>query len=133
MGNPPPRPTIIIDECLPRHQLRTFLASRGYTVYTVGEVFPSGSPDASILAVAELHAAIILSSDTDWRTLLTTVHGNQGKFRRAGRILFNCDHSVIMSRLVALIDDIEREYEVAQLIGRQLIVRITGHTFTIDK
>jgi len=128
-----PRPTIIIDECLPRTQFRTFFEGRGYTVYTVGEAFPSGSPDSVVLAAAELRAAIVVSSDTDWRTLLSSVRGQKGVVGRAGRILFNCDHSIALARLEEFIDDIEREYALAQRTGRRLIMRITGGNYTVER
>ncbi len=135
MDDPPDKPIIFVDECLPLRQFRTFFQGRGYVVYGVGEGFPSGAPDQAVLAAADAHAAIVVSSDTDWRKLLTTVGQaqQQGRYKRAHRILFNCDHAVAIKRLEALIDDVEREYVTAIAKKRQLIMRITGSTFTVER
>ena len=125
---------IFIDECLPLASFRAFLEARGHVVYGVGEGFPSGSPDQSVLAAADARGAVVFTSDRDWRQLLKQVgEGNRGQFRRAGRVLFNCDHAVALRRLEAPIDDIEREYAVAIGSGRQLIMRITEGNYTVER
>lgn len=129
----PSRPTVIIDECLPAHRFRTFFEGRGYTVLTVGEAFPSGSPDAAVLALAVSREAVVISTDQDWRKLIGSAAGHRGKVRRAGRILFNCHHHRAFPRLEMLIDDIEREYDAAIAAGRTLLIRITESTFTVEK
>lgn len=128
-----PRIILFIDECLPLASFGTFLEARGHVVYGVGEGFPSGSPDQAVLAAADAQGAVVVSSDRDWRQLLKQVKGSGGRFRRAGRILFNCDHSVAVRRLEALIEDIEREYELAARAGRQLIMRITEGNSTVER
>jgi predicted nuclease of predicted toxin-antitoxin system len=126
--------TLFIDECLPLTSFRTFLQGRGHLVFGVGEAFPSGSPDQSVLAAADARGAVVVTSDRDWRQLLRQVReGERGRFKRAGRILFNCDHSVALRRLEALIEDIEREYELATRSGRQLIMRITEGSYTVER
>lgn len=126
--------TLFIDECLPLTSFRAIFENQGHEVIGVGEGFPSGSPDQSVLAAADDRGAILISSDKDWRQLLRQVgHGDRGRFRRAGRILFSCDHSVALQRLDALIDDIEREYELAMRLGRQLIMRITEGNYTVER
>ncbi|MDP9439035.1 MAG: DUF5615 family PIN-like protein, partial [Actinomycetota bacterium] len=131
MDEPPETAVIFVDECLPLRQFRTFFENRGYIVYGVGEGFPRGAPDQAVLAAADAQAAIVVSSDTDWRKLLTTVgEGQQGRYKRAHRILFNCDHAIAINRLEALFDDVEREYATAIASGRRLIMRITTSAFT---
>lgn len=127
------RPTVIIDECLPARSFRAFLAPRGYTVLTVGEAFPSGSSDEAVLALAESLSAVVISTDRDWRGLLSRVQGNQGRIRRAGRILFTCRHDRVIFRLERLIEDIERQYSSAIAERRTLMIRVTESTFTIEK
>lgn len=128
-----PRITLFVDECLPLASFRAFLEARGHVVYGVGEGFPSGSPDQAVLAAADVQGAVVVSSDRDWRQLLRQVKGSGGRFRRAGRILFNCDHSAALRRLEALIEDIEREYDLATRAGRQLIMRITEGKYTVER
>ena len=55
------------------------------------------------------------------------------RYRRAGRIHFNRDHSVALARLDALFHDIERVCQLASATGRQLIMRITGGAFTVKR
>jgi hypothetical protein len=130
-----PRPTVIIDECLPQAQFGGFFSARGYPVLTVGQAFPRGSPDSAVLAVAEVEAAIIVSTDRDWRGLLRNVPaGWKGGAGRAGRILFNnCNHATALARLQELVDDIEREIDLARRSGRRLLIRITQTTFTTER
>ena len=126
--------TLFIDECLPLTSFRAVFEERGHTVYGVGAAFPSGSPDQSVLAAADAQGAVVVTSDKDWRQLVRQVgEGGRGRFRRAGRILFNCDHSIALRRLQALIEDIEREYELARRSDRQLIMRITAGNYTVDR
>lgn len=129
-----PSITFILDECMPLASFRTFLEQRGHTVYGVGEAFPSGSPDQSVLAAAEQLSAVVVSTDFHWRGLLNqAAPGNKARTRRAGRVLFNCDHHVAIDRLAALIDVIEREYELAQRAGRRLMMRISEGEFRVER
>ena len=134
MDEPPSRMLVFIDECMPADWFRETFESRGHEVRGVGEGFPSASPDPSILAAADSYGAVVVSTDKDWRLLVQRVAaGERGQFQRAGRILFNCSHVVAMARLHELIEDIEREYTVAQRTGRQLIMRITGGNFRVER
>ncbi len=128
-----PLPTFIVDECLPAPVFRPFLESRGFTVLTVGEAFPRGSPDRAVLAVAEVERAIVISSDAHWRTLLDQVHGHKGTAQRAGRILMNCDHAEAFGRFQQLFEDIEREIAAAYRAGRRVMIRILLGSIRIDK
>jgi len=130
-----PRMLAFVDECLPSHAFRSFLEERGHEVRSVGEGFPSGSPDRSILAAADPEAAVIFSADSRWQTLIKGIEQDEerGQFRRAGRILFNCPHDVAIDRLMQLIDVIEREYEVASRTGGRLIMRITGGNYRVER
>lgn len=118
---------------LPARSFRALLEPRGYTVLTVGAAFPSGSSDEAVLVLAESLSAVVISTDRDWRGLLSRVRGSQGRIRRAGRILFNCRHDQVILRLERLLVDIEREYDSAIAEGRTLMIRITESTFTIEK
>lgn len=129
----PPRPLIIVDECLPAELFRSFLLDRGYRVATVREAFPSGSPDPAILAIAEIESAVILSTDQDWETLLRQVTGHKGRVGRAGRIVFRCKHQQAFPRLVQLIDFLEREYAESVAEGRRFLVRVTETRVTVDR
>jgi hypothetical protein len=125
-----------IDECVPEEAFRSILEARGHTVKAVGEAFPSGSPDPSILAAAEAHGAVVFTTDSDWRALIRKVNTEEGRGyvrKRAGRVLFNCGHPMAIQRLTELIEDIEREFLRSQACGGQLIMRITGGNFRVER
>lgn len=126
---------VFIDECLPSATLRSIFEERGHVVEVVGQGFPGGSPDRSILAAADQIGAVVISSDNDWRTLIRSVTDSKrrGQFRRAGRILLDCPHDVAIQRVRELIETIEFEYRIAQSRGQQLIMRITGGNFRVER
>ena len=126
---------VLIDECLPSASLRAIFEERGHIVEVVGQGFPGGSPDRSILAAADKVGAVILSSDTDWQSLIRSVGDSKrrGQFRKAGRVLLNCPHNVAIERVRDLIETIEFEHRIAQSRGHQLIMRITGGNFRVER
>jgi len=126
-------PPVLIDECMPAAQFREFFEARGYTVYTVGEYLPKGSEDDVVLAAAAACGAIVVTNDGDFRRLLDKAPGSRGRLKRAGRIVFACDHSKAIHRLGALIDDIEREYREAVQHKRRFLVRISNVQFSVTK
>ncbi|HEU0114717.1 MAG TPA: hypothetical protein VFQ80_08570, partial [Thermomicrobiales bacterium] len=65
----PPKPLILIDECMPS-TVATFFASRGFPVAAADEAFARRPPDRLMRAVAEQEAGIVANCDNDWRKLL---------------------------------------------------------------
>lgn len=126
---------VFIDECLPSASLREIFEQRGHTVEVVGQGFPGGSPDLSILAAADAMGVVVVTSDTDWQSLIRSVANSRrrGQFRNAGRILLNCPHNIAIDRVRDLMDTIEFEYGIAQTRGHQLIMRITGGNFRVER
>jgi hypothetical protein len=126
---------VFIDECLPEQAFRAVLEPRGHAVRSVGEAFPSGSPDPAVLAAAEAQEAIVFTADSDWKTLVRNIKSDEGRagVRRAGRVLFNCEHPVAIQRLQELIEDIEHEFDRAQRLGKPLIMRITKGNFRVER
>lgn len=126
---------VIIDECLPADAFRAAFEARGHTVRTVGEGFPSGSPDRSIHVAADALGAVVVTSDSDWQTLIRRLPSDLEKhrFRAAGRILFNCSHPVAIRRLDELMDDIEEEFAKSQKRGIPMLMRITGGNFRFER
>lgn len=110
---------VIVDECLGTKRVRDILEPRGHTVVGVGTAFPSGAPDASILAFAADKGAVQLTTDNDFKTLGHRAGEQTGRLKRANRIVFvRCDVLKAVQRLEALIDDIEREYELHCRLGQ---------------
>lgn len=127
------RPPILIDECVPVPRIQALLEGRGYEVLTVGAYLPKGSLDQEVLAGAADRGAVILTHDADFKSLIAKAPGHQAKLKKAGRIVFRCDHSQIPARLQQLIDDIEREFDAAQHAGRAFLLIITADRFTVQK
>jgi hypothetical protein len=125
-----------IDECLPADSFRSILEDRGHTVKAVGDAFPSGSPDPAILAAAIELGAVVFTADSDWRLLVRRIATEEGRGfvqKRAGRVLFRCPHPVAIRRLEELIEDIEREFELARRQNRPLLMWITGGNFRVER
>lgn len=125
-----------IDECLPAESFRTILEARGHTVRTVGEAFPSGSPDPAVLAAAKEHGAVVFTADSDWRLLVRRISTEEGRGfvqKRAGRVLFKCSHPIAIERLQELIEDVEREFAIAERHKKPLLMWITGGNFRVER
>ena len=125
---------VIIDECFGAYQIREFFEARGHIAEGVGSAFPRRTPDPSILAFADKHAAVVVTRDNDYKTLKARAAGEIEGFRRAHRIVFvSCDGPKAMRRLEALIEDIEREYRYHCERGMRMTMWITGGNFRVER
>lgn len=131
MGEEPVLPSVLIDECMPR-SFGEFFTSIGWTVYGVGELLPSGSPDASVVAAALDVGAIVVTTDSDYRELKKLAIGHVGRLEASDRIWFKkCSHVKARYRLEELIDVVQREYLLAKAVNRRFTIHITPESFTV--
>lgn len=122
---------LLIDENVP-DSVTNFLRERGHEVLLVREIQPRGTPDPVIAALADKTSAIIVTFDSDFRSLAKRWGVGRGRFRRCGRISFKCDYPKALGRIQQLIERIEREYElIADQSDARLMVQITATTFTV--
>lgn len=112
--------------------LGEYFAAQGYQVYAVGELLPAGSPDASVVAAALDVGAIIVTMDSDFRSLRANNQGYGGRLERSDRIFFKkCSHAEALGRIQELIDTINAEYQYAKAANRKFFMQITRDTFTV--
>ena len=79
---------------------------------------PEGTQDPIVAKVAQDLSAILLTDDSDFKTIVKRrPDGQKRRFRKLSRVNLDCKHFQVVKRLEAAISLIEFEYEIAQ--GRQ--------------
>lgn len=105
---------LLIDENVP-HSVAQIFIERGHDVRFVRDLFPAGTPDPVIAAIGDRLAAIVVTWDRDFETLVRRVpEGNRARFRRLGRISFRCNEVRGRELLLRWIGMIEYHYERAR-------------------
>jgi predicted nuclease of predicted toxin-antitoxin system len=108
---PPMR--LLIDENVPR-SVAEFFASRGHSVQYVRDLLPPSTPDPVIAQIGDRLSAIVVTWDRDFRKVASRVPaGNRTKFRRLGRISFQCKEPRGVPLLELWIESIEFHYQQA--------------------
>jgi predicted nuclease of predicted toxin-antitoxin system len=104
---------LLIDENVP-NSVALLFAERGHDVRFVRDLFPAGTPDPVIATIGDRLAAIVVTWDRDFETLIQRVpEGNRTRFRRLGRISFRCNEVKGRELLAKWIAMIEFHYEQA--------------------
>jgi predicted nuclease of predicted toxin-antitoxin system len=104
---------LLIDENVP-NSVAQFFVERGHEVRFVRDLFPGGTPDPVIATIGDRMAAVVVTWDRDFETLVQRVPaGNRARFRRLGRISFRCNETRGRSLLERWIDLIEFHHERA--------------------
>ncbi len=104
----------LADECVAESACK-FLEERGHEVIRAKDTVPEGTEDPIVAKVAEDLAAILLTDDADFRTIIARrPDGQRRRFRKLSRVHLACKHSQAINRLAAAIALIEFEFELAQ-------------------
>lgn len=112
---------LLIDENVP-NSVAHFFVDRGHDVRYVRDLFPGGTPDPVIATIGDRMAAVVVTWDRDFESLVQRVPaGNRARFRRLGRISFRCNETRGRILLERWIDMIELHYERA---GRNADLRM---------
>ena len=108
-----PRMLLLIDENVPV-SVSAFFASRGHDVRYVRDLFPAGTPDPVIATMGDRLAAIVVTWDRDFESIVKRVpEGNRAKFRRLGRISFRCNEAKGKELLKRWIEHLEFHFSRA--------------------
>jgi predicted nuclease of predicted toxin-antitoxin system len=105
---------LLIDENVPQ-SVADFFVERGHDVRFVRDLLAAGSADPVVALIGDRLSAIVVTWDRDFDKLVSRVpSGNQGRFRKLGRITFSCNEVNGRKRLADWIDHIELHYAKAQ-------------------
>jgi hypothetical protein len=114
-----------VDHCVPDSVGRV-LHDAGHEVILLRERIAPDSPDPLVAAVSELHGAVLISLDSDFKRLAPRVaKGQRQRFRRLSRIGLRCKAPRCAQRLTVTLSLIEHEWTVAQASAdKRMIVDI---------
>jgi predicted nuclease of predicted toxin-antitoxin system len=116
-----------IDNCVP-DSVADVLRNAGYEVILLRDSIAPDSPDSFVAAVAELHGAILVSYDKDFRSLAPRIGVGQRRFRLS-RIGFKCSEPHAARRLESALSLIEHEWTLAQSAPDKRIMIEIGPTY----
>jgi hypothetical protein len=118
-----------IDHCVPDSVIRV-LRDAGYEVIALRERIAPDSPDPLVAAVSEMHGAVLVSLDTDFRRLAPRVPiGQRQRFRRLSRIGLRCKAPRCAQRLRVSLSLIEHEWVVAQASADRRMILEIGESY----
>ena len=119
---------VIVDENVPDAVAR-FLRDRGHRVIPIRDYLGRGAPDEAVAEFGDTEMAVVVTWDGDFKRLVQRVpSGNRTRFRRLGRISFECRESNGLRRIERSIDHIEFAYSVAQRERDQRLIVEIGET-----
>jgi predicted nuclease of predicted toxin-antitoxin system len=123
---------LLVDENVPDGVTEVF-RQRGHETTLVRDVFGQGTPDPIIAKMGDALRVIVVTFDRDLKSLASRAAlGERQKFRNLGRISFRCRPRNGVTRLLAVVESIEFEFEqVQQRNDKRLIVEITDTTFVV--
>ena len=98
------------------------LSAAGHEVILLREAIPPDSPDPVVAAVSQIHEAILVSMDSDFRKIAPRVPmGERARFRRLSRIALRCTEPQAARRIQAALSLIEQEWSAAQASSHKRI------------
>jgi len=117
------------DQNVPESVARV-LESAGYEVYRLREKTAVDAPDNLVAAVSEANDAILVTLDSDFKTIASRAGIGQRRFRRLSLLrLEGCRESRAADRLKAALSLIEHEWMVAaESRDRRLFIVISETT-----
>jgi len=117
------------DHCVPESVAR-FLESRGYEVIRLREKSAPDSPDNLVAAVAEANNAVLVSMDSDFRSIASRVGIGNRRFKSLSLIRFErCNESRAAMRMERALSLIEHEWLTGNGPNdRRMFVVITEQT-----
>ena len=103
-----------IDHCVP-DSVAGVLRDAGHEVILLRERIALDSPDPLVAAVSEMHGAVLVSLDSDFKRLAPRVPvGQRQRFRRLSRIGLRCKAPQCALRMKVCLSLIAHEWALAQ-------------------
>jgi predicted nuclease of predicted toxin-antitoxin system len=116
-----------VDHCVPDAVGRALTAA-GHEVVLLRTQLAPNSPDPLVAAVAEMNEAVLVSLDTDFKTLAPRAGVGKQRFRTLSRIGLKCSEPQAAKRIIAALSLIEHEWDLAQRSGDKRMIIEIGQT-----
>ena len=120
---------LLIDEDVPQSAI-DFLRERGHEVIEVREqVMPATADEVIALLGEEVDAIVVTFNARHFKRLISKVpQGARRQFFKVGRVALECSQAQVRTRLEAMIESIEFEYEQAQKRADKRVMIEIGNT-----
>lgn len=106
------------------------LRNAGQEVILLRERIAPDSPDPLVAAVSEMHGAVLISLDSDFKRLAPRVpKGQRQRFRRLSRIGLRCKAPRCAQRLSVVLSLIEHEWMIAQSSADKRMIIDIGESY----
>lgn len=118
---------LFVDHCVPE-SVPKLLESKGYEVIRLRQKTATDSPDNLVAAVAEANDAVLVTMDSDFKSIASRIGIGQRRFRKLSLIRFEkCRESQAAKRLDQSLSLIEHEWQVGNgASDRRMFVVIMG-------
>lgn len=117
-----------VDNCV-SVSVASVLRSAGHEVILLRDSIAPDSPDRLVAAVAELHGAVLVSYDKDFRSLAPRIGVGQRRFRKLSRIGFRCSEPQAARRVEFALSLIEHEWSLAETAADKRMLIEIGPTY----
>jgi predicted nuclease of predicted toxin-antitoxin system len=117
-----------VDHCVP-DSVGHALAAAGHEVIFLRTQLAPDSPDPLVAAVSEMHGAVLVTIDKDFRKLAPRVGVGRRRFQRLSRISLSCSEPQAASRIRIALSLIEHEWGVAQGGHDKRLIMEIGNTY----
>jgi hypothetical protein len=118
-----------IDHCVPG-SVPGVLRDAGHEVILLRERIAQDSPDPLVAAVSEMNGAVLVSLDSDFRSLAPRIpRGQRQRFRKLSRVGLRCRAPRCAQRLSVALSLIEHEWTVAQESADRRMIVDVGETY----
>jgi predicted nuclease of predicted toxin-antitoxin system len=116
-----------VDHCVPDAVGRA-LSGAGHEVLLLRTQLAPNSPDPLVAAVAQMNGAVLVSLDSDFKSLAPRAGVGKQRFRTLSRIGLKCSEPQAAKRISAAMTLIEHEWDLAQRSGDKRMIIEIGQT-----
>ena len=103
------------------------LVDAGHEVVLLRQQLAPNSPDPLVAAVAEMNDAVLVSLDSDFKSLAPRAGIGRRRFQRLSRIAIRCSEPQAAGRIKAAMSLIEHEWAIAQASrDKRMIIEISA-------